>query len=101
MACKVSVKAYATADGYSVYPRLLIHTESLDGGPQTYCEYADGTDNNGGKAALTGTATDVSLGVGGSLDCNPPTQTIGNGTVSFIEVPPGYYDVDETFHFSK
>lgn len=100
--CKISVKAYATADGYSVYPRLDIQRQDYDtSGPTGYCEYADGTDNNGGTAALTNTASSVTLGIGGSLDCNAGQTFPTNGIADEIWVPAGRYDVAETFHFSK
>lgn len=100
--CKVSVQAYTTDSGsVALYPRVLIHTQSLNGGPESYCEYGDGTDNNGGTATLTNTATAVTLGIGGSLDCNAGQTRPDTGVVSDIWVPAGYYDVFSTFTFKK
>lgn len=91
--CKVSVAGYSTADGAQVYPRVSIQTESLNGGPQVYCEYGDGPMS----AALTGTATDLPVHIGGSADCEGPDAS--TGLVNAITVPAGYYDVTSTFQF--
>ena len=93
--CKVSVAAYSTADGVKVYPRVDIQTESLNGGPQEYCEYGDGPLSG----VLTGTATDQPINIGGSADCNGPNPAAGD--VPAITVPAGYYDVFSTFQFVK
>lgn len=99
--CQISVKAYATADGYSAYPRLDIMRQDIAGGPETYCEYGDGTDNDGGTKALTNTAVALTLGIGGSLDCSSAQKYPTNGIADYIEVPAGYYDVAAEIHFSK
>ena len=63
-----------------VYPRLLIHKQAdLANAPITFCEYADGANNNAGLAAIprvptladavTAMQTPLSMGIGGSLDC--------------------------------
>jgi hypothetical protein len=98
--CKVSVAAYSTATGTKVYPRVLIYREDIGGGTETYCEYGDGTDNNGGTATLGTAASAVTLGIGGSLDCGSAQAYPTNGVASDIEVPAGYYDVFSTFAFS-
>ncbi|HEX6762619.1 MAG TPA: hypothetical protein VF094_07455 [Gaiellaceae bacterium] len=113
--CKVS----ATADVLSaatpstgsahVYPRLLIYSESLSGGPETYCEYADGADNSGSLDAIdrvamstaTSTFPVLNLGIGGSLDCGSTQSYPANGVVQDIWVPAGYYDVQSTFTFAS
>jgi hypothetical protein len=110
--CKVS----ATADVLSsstgaahVYPRILIQTESLSGGPQTYCEYADGADNSNDADAISRVATSTNpssfpvldLGIGGSLDCNGGQTYPAGGVVQDIWVPAGYYDVFSTFVFTS
>lgn len=93
--CKVSVAAYSTADGVKVYPRVDIQKESLNGGPQEYCEYGDGPLSG----TLTGTATDQPINIGGSADCGATGAP--SGDVSAIFVPAGYYDVFSTFQFIK
>ena len=110
--CKVS----ATADVLSgstgaahVYPRLLIQTESLSGGPQSYCEYADGADNSNSLDAIDRVPTSTSpstfpvldLGIGGSLDCGASQPYPAGGVVQEIWVPAGYYDVFSTFVFAS
>ena len=99
--CRVSVAAYATKNGVTMYPRLLIYQQDYNsGGPEVYCEYGDGTDNNGGVATLTQSASPVTLGIGGTLDCPGHTQTYpAGGTASEIDVNAGYYDVQSTFQF--
>ena len=84
--------------------------------PITFCEYADGANNNAGLdtisrvptllAAEAAMNTPLSMGIGGSLDCGstqPPSPT---GTVTEIWVPAAsatdsaFYDVAATFAFS-
>lgn len=93
--CKVNVAAYSTGEGVKVYPRVMIQTESLNGGPQTYCEYGDGPLSG----VLTGTATDQPVHIGGSADCEGPVTTAG--LVNEITVPAGYFDVTSTFQFVR
>ena len=110
--CKVSASAAVLSSatgGAHVYPRILIQTESLDGGPQNYCEYADGADNSNDAEAISRVATSTSpstfpaldLGIGGSLDCNAGQAYPSTGVVQQIWVPAGYYDVFSTFDFSS
>lgn len=103
--CAVSVAAYATEGGVTMYPRVLIYQQSPNGGPEIYCEYGDGTTNNNTSTAVlsqdSNAPTPVTLGIGGSLDCPGTTQVRpSDGTVSEIDVPAGYYDVQSTFTFS-
>jgi hypothetical protein len=92
--------AYATVSGVTMYPRLLLYREDYNtGGPESYCEYGDGTDNNGGVATLGTSASAVTLGIGGSLDCGSSQVYPPNGVASEIEVPEGYYDVLSSFTF--
>jgi hypothetical protein len=100
--CKLSVKAYATASGYSVYPRVDISKDDLGTGNAVgNCEYGDGIDNNGGTQALTSSPSDVTLGIGGTLDCGASQTYPTNGVATEIDVPAGYYDVVSEFTFSK
>ncbi len=96
--CKVSVEALGP-DGWTVWPRILIHKQDINGGPSTYCEYGDGATNNQAFEAVDAPLT---LGIGGSLDCPGTTQAYpAGGTASYIEVPVGYYDVQASFTFLK
>jgi hypothetical protein len=118
--CKISAGAAVISDQSGttvVHPRLLIHKEDGAGAPITFCEYADGANNNAGldqiqrvptlAAAETAMDTPLSMGIGGSLDCGstqPPSPT---GTVTEIWVPAAsngtstaFYDVAATFAFS-
>ncbi|HEY5186236.1 MAG TPA: hypothetical protein VIM19_15340 [Actinomycetes bacterium] len=100
--CAVSVSAYATTSGVTVYPRVLITKENFDtGAPLGTCEYGDGSDNNGAVTALSTTAVAVPLGIGGSLDCGSAQAYPANGVASTIEVPTGYYNVTSTLQFFK
>jgi len=108
--CEVSVAA-ATLSAVAgetvyVYPRVLIQKQSYTaGGPQSYCEYGDGSTN--ALPALVPTQastptpiyTPMLINIGGSADCAGPVSTAGN--VSVITVGPGYYDVFATFVFKK
>ncbi len=96
--------------GAHVYPRILIYSQSLAGGPETYCEYADGGDNNGALDAISRVPTStspssfspvLSLGIGGSLDCSGGQTYPAGGVVQAIWVPAGYYDVQSTFVFAS
>ena len=99
--CQVSVKAYTTVTGYQAYPRVLIHKQTADG-TMAYCEYADGADNNGSSVPVGTSATDVTMGIGGTLDCGSAQTYPANGVASEITVrASGYYDVDVTWVFSK
>ena len=101
--CVLSAQAYTTDSGtVKLYPRILIYKSDINTGQVSgECEYADGTDNNGGQATLTQTAAPITLGIGGSLDCGSSQTYPPNGVASEIDVPAGYYDVFSTFTFSK
>ena len=108
--CNLSLSAYSTGTGWSVYPRILLQTENNTDGTKKTCEYADGSDNNGATTKLTGTAATVPLGVGSTLDCGSTTQTIPPGSptppVTEINVPGSagegqHYDVFTTLTFVK
>ena len=101
--CKVSVAAYTTAAGYTVWPRILLHKQDFNaGGPSTYCEYGDGVTNNQAFGPVGTSATPLTLGIGGSLDCPGSTQSFpAGGTATSIDVPTGYYDVQASFTFLK
>jgi hypothetical protein len=110
--CKVSASAAVlsgSTGGAHVYPRILIQTESLAGGPQTYCEYADGADNSNDADAIgrvpastaPSTFPALGLGIGGSLDCGAGQTYPAGGVVQEIWVPAGYYDVFSTFVFAS
>ena len=84
-----------------VYPRILLYQQDYNnGGPSTYCEYGDGTDNNGlvrdGRHLV-----DADHGRHRRLARLPGhTQSYpANGTATSIDVPAGYYDVQSTFFF--
>jgi hypothetical protein len=93
--CKVSAAGYATEDGATVYPRVSIQTQSLNGGPQTYCEYGDGP-LSGVLSTDAAAATALPIHIGGSDDCGLNGAA---GAVNEITVPAGYYDVTSTFQF--
>jgi hypothetical protein len=113
--CKVAVEAAVLTDSpsghYTVYPRVLIQRGGDVGAtePQTYCEYADGS-NGAAPAELTplSLATNpfatgaqyapLSVNIGGTADCGVAGPA---GDVSEIVVPMGNYDVMSTFVFTK
>lgn len=101
--CTLSVQAHATASGWTVYPRVLIMKQLAAGGPETYCEYGDGSDNNGATTALAGTDAVVLLGIGGTLDCGSAQAYPGSGIAPEISVPGGgnHYDVYTTLVYAK
>ena len=92
-----SVKLSSASTGVvTVYPRVLIYKSSLDTG-QIFgqCEYGDGADNAGSFEAIG----DLTVGIGGSLDCGSAQAYPVNGIATQIDVPAGYYDVFSTFTF--
>jgi len=101
--CKLNVNALATAAGYKVYPRLVISKEDYDtGAPLGNCEYGDGVDNAPSySTALTGTAADITLGIGGSLDCGSAQTYPVDGVATELWFPKGRYNVDYTFYFKN
>lgn len=109
--CDVSMRAYSTATGYTVYPRLDVQKDTTDP-TKKYCEYADGINNEVGpetgfSSALSSTATAITLGVGGSFDCGgSQTGSPADGVASF-NVPGAndgvgiHYDVAVSLTFMK
>jgi len=118
--CKITYGAAiistSSTNNAAVHPRLLIHKEDSAGASITFCEYADGANNNAGldviprvptlAAAVTAMQTPLDMGIGSTLDCGS-SQTWSN-PVTEIDVPaslvnPGataFYDVSATFAFS-
>jgi hypothetical protein len=115
--CKVSFGAavISTRSGKAtLFPRILIHRQAdLPNAPITYCEYADGANNNLGvnriprvpslRAATREMRTPLGMGIGGSLDCGAGQPY--SGTVKEIWVPAAsaadsaFYDVSVTLQF--
>lgn len=88
--CNLTLTAYSTASGYTVYPRITLVTEDNTNGAEKTCEYADGADNNGATQALTGTSaapTSVSLGIGSTADCGGNQTGTQPVSVDHINVP--------------
>jgi hypothetical protein len=103
--CNVSLQAYSTGDGWTVYPRIVLEKEDNTNGAKLTCEYADGADNNGAVASLTSAPTTVQLGIGSTADCGG-SQTTVSGAVSSINVPGStgqgiHYDAFTTLTFAK
>jgi hypothetical protein len=100
--CRITIAGEVSGlAGATMYPRLLIYKQDyFNAGPEVYCEYADGADNNGTYAPVGTSFTPVTMGIGGTLDCPGKTQAYpANGTATEIDVPAGYYDVNSTFYF--
>lgn len=104
--CDVSLKAYSTAEGWAVYPRIVLEKEDNTNGAKLTCEYADGANNDGGVAALTATAATVKLGIGSTADCGGAQTGTQPGSVDFINVPGAtgqglHYDAFVTLTFAR
>ena len=117
--CKVSLGAAVISErsGEAIlYPRLLIHKQNGDSVPITFCEYADGANNNLGidrirrvptlGDAIVAMQEPLEMGIGGSLDCGSTQPYPPNGTVREIWVPAAsngtetaFYDVSATLTF--
>jgi hypothetical protein len=115
--CKISFGAAVISDQSGnavVHPRLLIHKQAnLVAAPITFCEYADGANNNAGlaqiprvpslAAAVSAMQTPLSMGIGGSLDCG--SAQVYSPEVTEIWVPAAsavdsaFYDVSANFAF--
>ena len=100
--CQVSIQAAALGTNATVYPRILLYREDLSGGPESYCEYGDGS-TQAQPLALSSqpvgsnpSLTPVPFNIGGSADCG---YTESAGDVNSYIVPAGYYDVQSTFVF--
>lgn len=107
--CNVTVDAYSTATGETIYPDLLFTKENNVDGSKVTCENADGSDNNGATTTLTGTKTaptSVPLGIGGTADCGGNQTGAQPASVDHINVPGAagqgiHYDVDVMLTFAK
>jgi hypothetical protein len=117
--CEISFGAAvisAQSGNALVHPRLLIHKEDGPGAPITFCEYADGANNNAGLAqiprvptladAVTAMQTPLSMGIGGTADCvtgsppAPPEVTVISVPAASNGTSTAFYDVGATFAFS-
>ena len=113
--CKVSIAAAVlsnTTGSAVVHARVLIYKQ-ISGGPEDFCEYADGSNNSSTPATIsrvpmtTSVATintPLNMGIGGSLDCESPQTYPSGGVVQNIWVPSAgsdnaEYDVYATFGF--
>jgi hypothetical protein len=118
--CKISygaavVSNQSTANA-TIHPRLLIHKQDDPSAPMSFCENADGANNNAGLAQITrvpslGDAvvamqTPLTMGIGGTLDCGSTQPYPPNGVATEIWVPAAsngtgtaFYDVWGTFSF--
>jgi len=109
--CKISWGAAVISQrsGTSiVVPRILVHKQvDVIGAPMTYCEYADGANNNLGaarvqrvpslRAAATATRVPQTLGLGGSIDCGA-NQPGPSSRVNEIWVPAASDGVSSNFY---
>jgi hypothetical protein len=118
--CKVSYGAAVISDqsgNAAIHPRLLIYRQpDLAGNPPlTYCEFADGANNNAGLAviprvrtmgeAVIAMQTPLSMGIGGSLDCDSGQPYTPEVTEIWV-LPESagdsaFYDVTATFGFGS
>jgi hypothetical protein len=104
--CNVSLKAFSTASGWAIYPRIVLEKEDNTTGAKLTCEYADGTDNDGGTLALTATAATVPLGIGSTADCGGSQTGAQPASVDSINVPGStgqgiHYDAFVTLTFAR
>jgi hypothetical protein len=100
--CNVQLRAYATAPGFAVSPRILIHRE-VSFSPPTFIEYGEGANNSGATAPLTTTSAAIPVGYGSSWDSGGNNPGSPDGAI-VLNVPGGagyYYDVSTNWTFSK
>jgi hypothetical protein len=103
--CNVSLKAYATKDGYLVYPRIVLTKQDNANGYVHGCEYGDGVNNEGGLATLTRMPSAITVGYGSTFDCGG-NQTGSPDGVPYLNVPGAsgqgiHYYVSTTWTFVK
>jgi hypothetical protein len=118
--CKISygaavVSNQSTANAV-IHPRLVIHKQDDPSAPMSFCENADGANNNAGLAQITrvpsladavvAMQTPLNMGIGGTLDCGSTQPYPPNGVATEIWVPAAsngtstaFYDVWSTFGF--
>jgi Collagen triple helix repeat (20 copies) len=116
--CKISWGAAVISSqsgNAAVHPRLLIHKQAdlANSPPVTFCEYADGANNNAGLAvvprvssfqdAVNAMQAPLSMGIGGSLDCGSTQPFTPEVTEIWVPaasaVDSAFYDVAATFTF--
>lgn len=91
--CNVSLQAYSTGSGYTVYPRIVLEKEDNTNGAKLTCEYADGINNEvasetGFSATLPATPTALTLGIGSTADCGGSQTAVPQPDgVASINVP--------------
>ena len=100
----------------TIFPRLLIYKQAdLVAAPITYCEFADGANNNAGldtiprvptlADAVIAMQTPLSMGIGGSLDCGTSQPYTPEVTEIWVNAASGsdsnFVDVAGTFAFGS
>jgi hypothetical protein len=103
--CDVSLKAFSTADGWTIYPRIVLEKEDNTSGAKLTCEYVDGVTNNGLAQPLGSGPVTVGLAIGTTADCGSTVQTTA-GSVNHINVPGAtgqgiHYDAFVTLTFAR
>ena len=117
--CKVSFGAAVISNqsgNATIFPRLLIYKQAdLVAAPITYCEFADGANNNAGldtiprvptlADAVIAMQTPLSMGIGGSLDCDGGQTYTPEVTEIWVPAASGtdsnFADVSATFAFGS
>jgi hypothetical protein len=117
--CKVSFGAAVISNqsgNEAIYPRLLIHKQAdLPDASITFCEFADGANNNAGidliprvptlAAAVQAMQTPLTMGIGSSLDCGsdqPYTPEVTDIWVPAASASDSnFFDVAATFAFGS
>jgi hypothetical protein len=114
--CNIQLRAYATAPGYLLYPRILIFQQvgaNVNADPENYDEYGDGANNTGATSPLsaaaseplTKTAAPVPVGYGLTFDTGGNNPGSPNGA-TVLNVPGlsgvgAQYDIFTTWTFIK
>lgn len=114
--CNIELRAYATAPGYLLYPRILIFQQvgaNVNSDPETYDEYGDGANNTGATDPLSAAASDpltttaapVPVGYGTTFDSGGNNPGSPNGA-TVLNVPGlsgvgAQYDVFTTWTFAN
>lgn len=107
--CNIQLRAYATAPGYKLSPRILVYEQVGGFGVRNsplFAEYGDGANNAGATFPLTTTAATVPVGYGTTWDSTGTNSGSPDGA-TVLNVPGGaspsvaFYDVYTTWIFTK
>ena len=108
--CTVSIRAWVISDESvspaGFHPRILLTRagNEVQPAPEEYCEFGDGPFQAIDREPFPGDdplvpRDDLPFNIGSTEDCSGPEPDPGDGDVTQIVVPSGFYHVHATFGF--